>query len=333
MLHRSLALPLHRAVQLGTPVLLQGPRSSGKTTLLQREFPAHTYVALDNAGDRARAREDPSGFIARLRGPAIIDDLHRAPQLADHLARSGFSSPLILVSSRRVKLPFETFELYPPTRAELERRPPLPLEMLGRFAAAAVQSTGPAARWPTRRGFMESDVRDLVNVHDLDRFELFLRVAQSQSGHLLDQQALANRCAISHRTVVRWLEVLDLCFLTLRLRPADLDFGRRLVRGPKLHFLDSESFESQVVSEIYRNAHHAGNAPDLRYWRDSNGFEIPLIVQNVMPVAIAATPTPEVVTRLRRWMELARTTQAGLIGRSVAPARSGGVVRYSIEQL
>ena len=93
MFHRTIALPLHRAMQLGDPVLLQGPRSSGKTTLLQREFPGHTYAALDDAANRSRARNDPAGFLARLRGPAIVDDLHRAPELIEHLRDRRFSGP------------------------------------------------------------------------------------------------------------------------------------------------------------------------------------------------------------------------------------------------
>ena len=337
MLHRTIALPLHRAMQLGDPVCLQGPRSSGKTTLLQREFPGHTYVALDNAADRSRARNDPAGFLARLRGPAILDDLHRAPELIEHLRDRRFSGPLILASSRRLQLPVETLHLYHPTRAERHGRQPLALAMLGRFVPLAVPPIMPVPPWPNRRNFIENDLRDLVSVHDPDRFETFLQAARALSGHVLDQQSLASQCGISHRTVTRWLAAVDTCFLTLRLPPADADFGRRIVRSPKLHFLDSECYESQVVSEIFRNAAHEGEIPDLRYWRDSNGLEIPLIVQsgsgNPLPAGIAAAPTPADVSRLRRWMELADVKQAALIGQTKVSAKHAGICRYSIEQL
>jgi predicted AAA+ superfamily ATPase len=137
--------------------------------------------------------------------------------------------------------------------------------------------------------------------------------------------------------VTRWLAALDTCFLTLRLPPTDIDFGRRLVRSPKLHFLDGGGFESQVIAELYCNARHAGEVPDLRYFRDSNGFEIPLIVQSetdgVMPVGIAAVPTPTEVTRLRRWMDLAGVRQGALITELPGGARTGGILRYSVDQL
>ena len=341
MLLRTITLPLHRAVRRGKPVLVQGPRSAGKTTLLRREFPGHRYVSLDDAAPRSVARQDPASFLARLRGAAIIDNLHRAPELVAYLAASGDQGPVLLASSRRLHLPVTSFELYPPTLAEREQRPPLALEMLGRFVPAVV-STGPAATATDsgERKFLERDVRDLVNVHDLDRFEDFLRVARSCSGQILDQQAIADECGVAHRTVGRWLAVLEACFLTLRLPPARLDFGRRLVRSPKLHFLEGGGFESQVVSEIYRNAQHAGEATGpatgLRYWRDSNGFEIPLVVQSetapVMPVGIVAVPTPAEVGALRRWMELASVKQGALIAERTGPVRNG-VLRYSIKQI
>lgn len=330
-------MPLHRAEQRGEPVLLQGRRSSGKTTLLQREFPGHAYIALDNAADRSRARNDPAGFLARLRGPAIVDDLHRSPELIELLKDSRFYGPLIVASSRRLHLPIETLHLYHPTRAECHGRQPLPLAMLGRFVPLAVSPIAPSPPWQNRRNFIESDLRDLISVHDTGRFEAFLLAAQALSGQVLDQQSLADQCGISHRTVTRWLAALDMCFLTVRLPPADADFGRRIVRSPKLHFIESDCFESQVISEIFRNAAHEGESPDLRYWRDSNGFEIPLIIQSgagsAMPAGIAAAPTPAVVSRLRRWMALAEVDQAALIGETKSSAKLHGICRYSIEQL
>ena len=318
-------------------MLIHGPRGAGKTAVLRREFPGHRFVTLNDVADRAFARQDPEVFLARLRGPTIIDDLHRAPELVASLASAPPEGPLLLASSRRLRLPAITLELYPPTRAERERRPPIPLEMLGRFVPAAAASPSPSDQRHTSHDFLERDVRDLVKVHDLDRFETFYRAAEAQSGHILDQQAIAREQSLSHRTVARWLEVLDACFLTLRLPSADLDFGRRLVRSPKLHFLASASFESQAVSELYRNARHAGEVPDLRYWRDSNGFEIPLIIQSetdgLMPVGIAEAPTPTEIARLRRWMDLAGLRQAALVTNRASGARISGVLRYSLSQL
>ena len=335
ILNRRLAVPLHRAALLGEPVLVQGPRGAGKTALLRREFPGHTYVPLDEAADRMRARSDPRSFLAKLRGPAVIDDLQRAPELLPHLSAPR---PLILASSRRLQLPVTTFELYPPTNAEREGRSPVSLDMLGRFAPATRRATGPfnTSHVPNR-SWIDRDVRDMIQVRDLDRFELFLRTAESASGAVLDMQAIGKQCGVSHRTVTRWFEVLSACFKILRLPASSLDFGRRLFRGPKLHFFDSDCFESRAVLEIYSNTRHAGEDPNLSYWRDSNGFEIQLIVEAngmpPMPISIATNPNPLDMARLHRWMALARVEQGAIITHRTGQLPRKGIASYSIAQL
>lgn len=337
MLHRHLSVPLHRTAHSNETVLVQGPRGAGKTTLLRRDFPGHSYSSLDDAGDRARARQSPGAYLAKFRGPAIVDDLHRAPELVSWLAEQAVPYPIVFASSRRLRLPMPTLELHPPTTAERHRRPALSLEMLGRFVPARPVATAEYPRWNGSRGFLENDVRDLVSVHDMDLFERFLEAARRQSGGVLDQQSLANDCGVSHRTAVRWIAVLDTCFLILRLAPADFEGGRRLVRRPKLHFLDGGPFESRVVSELYRNAQHAGEAAELRYWRDSNGLEIPLVIQQeraaLMPVSIAEVATPREAARLRRWMDLAGVAQGALVSDREGPGRSGHIQRYALAQL
>ncbi|MBI4891801.1 MAG: ATP-binding protein [Acidobacteria bacterium] len=332
MLQRTLAVPLHRASLHGEPVLVQGPRGSGKTALVRREFPAHTFVSLEDSRDRTRARANPAAFWARLRGPAIVDGLHRAPELMEHLPGER---PLVLVSSRRLRLPYETFELYAPTLAEREGRPPLSLEMLGHFAPPAAGRTLEPA--PAERSWIYKDVREMIQVRDLDRFERFYECALSSSGTVLDQQGLADESEVSHATAGRWLRALEDCFQVLRLPPSELDFGRRLVRSPKLHVLGSERVESRAVWEIYQNARHQGVEPGLRYWRDSNGFEIQMIVESEgaapVPVSISAEPTPADLVRLHRWMQLAGVRRGALISERMRLGLRGGVVGYSLGQL
>ena len=332
-MNRILSLPLHRASLLADPVLVHGPRGAGKTDLLRREFPAHTYIALDDPADRQRARSDPQAFLARLRGPAIIDDLQRVPELWPYIPAAR---RLILASSVKLSLPIETFELYPPTQAEREGRAPMSLEMLGRFAPAKI-ACGPRPPPPPNRSWLHRDVHNLVLLRDLDRFEFFLRNAESRSGQVLDMQAIANECDLSHRTVTRWLEVLDACFVTFRLPASTLDFGRRLVRSPKLHFFDSASVESQAIAQLYCNARHTGHTPDLTYWRDSNGSEMSLIVGTdsapLMPVYIASEPDPPGAARLRRWMNLAGVHQGAIISQKAGRLSRGGILSYAVSQL
>lgn len=341
---RHLAVPLRRSAREGAPLLLQGPRGAGKTALVRRELPSHLYISLDDSADRAFARRHPALFLARLRRPAVIDELQRAPELVSYIKSSPLEFPLVLVSSLRLSLEMETLELYPPTRAERERRPAMPLQLLGRFVPAPARPSlepQPSQPWPRNRDFLQKDIPLLVQAHEPDLIERLLDLLAARAPAPLHQQALARELGVAHRTVVRWLAALDSCFLTLRLAPLDLPMGRRIVRRPKLHILTAPAnFESEVVSEIFRNARHAGMNPVLHYWRDSNGFEIPLIVQTepgAPPVAaaIAAIPSRPDVERLHRWVQLASAGGAALITRAAASPEFGPerVLRYTLEQL
>jgi hypothetical protein len=334
---RSLTIPLHRAAALPEPLVIEGPRGAGKTTLLRREFPRRLYLTLEDAADRRAARRDPAAFLARLRVAAIIDEVHRAPELVTHLARGIEPRPITLVSSLKLSLPLRTLRLYHPTQAEREGRPPLPIEMLGHFVPVRSDGARAPARWPGGYSPIERDVQELMQVRDPDRFGAFVQVAREHSGRVLDQQRLGRLAGVSATTAVRWLSVLDACFLTIRLEPCGFDFGRRLTRHPKLHFLDGVSLESKVVSEIYRNAAHTGQAHDLRYWRDSNGLEIPLVLQfpgsPPMPVAIVEAPNPAEDARLQRWMKLAGTSRGAMVSLRSREHQRGQILRYTVDQL
>lgn len=340
-LARHMAIPLQRAAQDGSPALVQGPRGAGKSTLLRQEFPDRLYIDLDAAADRTAARRDPAAFLARLRRPAILDNLQRAPEIVRYLQDTAIDLPIVFASSIRLTLSLATLELHPPTRAERQRRPALPLPMLGRFVPSAPFPGEPAPAWPLQAPRLHQDVRQLVNLDDPDRFESFLAVVEATTGQPLQQQELARQIGVSHRTVVRWLDILDSCFLTLRLQPWDDGLGRRLVRRPKLHWLGSSaSFETEVVTEIYRNACHAGLTPGMRYWRDSNGLEVPLLLDadpaaDPVPIGIAEAPNPATEARLLRWMDLAGVSQGALIGRTapLLERRSTRVLRYGWEHL
>jgi hypothetical protein len=336
MIRRTLTTALHSAAHDG-PVLLEGPRGAGKSTLLANEFPRWAFVSLEEPRDRRAARSNPAAFLARLRKDAVIDEAQRAPELVRHLRGGVLPPSLIVASSRKLRLPMTTLRLYWPTRAEREGRIPLPAGMLGHFVPAAAGSARSAAPWRPHQRLVEGEVGDMLQVRDPDRFERFLEVARSCSGQVLNEQRIARMAGVSHTTVVRWLSALDDCLLTVLLPPFELSFGRRLVRSPKLHFLDSPLLESVVVSEIYRNAAHTGVEPSLRYWRDSNGLELPLVLQapGAPPaaVAIAETPNPIDEARLRRFMGLAGLRSAAMVSRHATRQQRGPILRYTLEQL
>ncbi len=87
--------------------------------------------------------------------------------------------------------------------------------------------------------YLERDVREMVNVGDIETFSRFLRLCAGRSGQLLNLASLAGDCGISHTTARRWLSILEASFIVMLLRPHHRNFNKRLVKTPKLYFLDS----------------------------------------------------------------------------------------------
>lgn len=343
-------------------VVLTGPRQSGKTTLAKAAFPAHEYVSLEDAEARAFAREDPKGFLARHPGPAILDEAQRVPELfsslqttVDHDAAPG---RFVLTGSHHFLLMKEVSQslagrggvlhLLPFSRAELDGR----IQAEPDDPRSLFSSLGPHPElWETiRTGFyprihdrkippevwladyvqtyIERDIRSLVNIGDLDRFERFLGLAAGRLGQIVNASSLASDAGVSVDTARRWLSVLQTSFILFTLSPHHRNFGKRLVKSPKLYFYDTglacqllrirsrdhleahplrgALFENFVVAEIAKAYHHHRRTPPLYFWRDSTGHEVDLIVEegdDLTPIEIksGATVTGDMMAGLRWW--------------------------------
>jgi uncharacterized protein len=139
-------------------------------------------------------------------------------------------------------------------------------------------------------------------VTDLDRFGTFLRLCAGRTGQLLNMQAVGNECGVTHNTVKSWLAVLQASGIVRLLRPWHANIGKRLIKSPKLYFLDTglacfllgihapehlrghplrgALFETLVVSEACKQQDHAGLPDRLWFFRDSHGNEVDLLAGN-----------------------------------------------------
>lgn len=166
------------------------------------------------------------------------------------------------------------------------------------------------------QSYLERDVRSLINVGDLATFEKFLRLAAGRTGQILNMDSLATDVGVSPVTVKRWLSLLLASYVAFELRPHQKNFNKRLVKSPKLYFYDTglvcyllnirspESlelhsqrgaiFETWVVAEMFKACWNAGVEPPLYYWRDSQGHEVDLLVEDgedLFPVEIKSGQT------------------------------------------
>jgi len=318
-------------------VFLTGPRQSGKTTLCRLAFPRFAYRSLEDLDEREFARSDPRGFLARAAGArgVILDEVQRVPELLSYLQgvvdRPG-SPPYVLTGSQRFPLwtgisqslagRAAILNLYGLSLAELGGRRPLDPARLdrapARFAAPAIDRdrtlfSGLYPRIHARglnprdwlngyvRTYVERDVRELLNVGDLEAFSRFIVLAAGQTAQLLNFSSLASDGGISHATARRWISVLEASGILVLVRSHHANVRKRVIKSPKLFFLDTglvcfllgvrsaedlnghplhgAIFETFVVSELYKAFAHRGERPPLYFFRDRTGHEVDVVIE------------------------------------------------------
>ncbi len=180
--------------------------------------------------------------------------------------------------------------------------------------------------------YVERDLRQFLAVRDLSAFQRFLRLCAARTGQLLNLSALAADAGVTHNTAAAWLSALEAGYIVFLLRPHFANFGKRMVKTPKLYFTDpglaawlmglrepsqvffhaqrGALFENLVVAEFLKGRFNRGLPPDLYFWRDSRGVEVDLLLECgplLYPVDIKAGQTiaADFFTSLRRWAEFA----------------------------
>ncbi len=180
--------------------------------------------------------------------------------------------------------------------------------------------------------YVERDVRQLIKIQELDTFQRFVRLCAGRTGQLLNLSSLATECGITHNTAKSWISVLEASYLVFLLRPHHVSFNKRLVKMPKLYFTDvglvswllgirtpeqmethplrGNIFETLIISEVIKSQFNRGERPAFYFWRDSNGNEIDLLVEQgarLMPIEIKSgkTLTRDSFAGLDKWCALA----------------------------
>ncbi|MDR0991893.1 MAG: ATP-binding protein [Ruminococcus sp.] len=167
--------------------------------------------------------------------------------------------------------------------------------------------------------YIEKDVKDVLNIRDEIAFVKFVRACASLSGEILNFVTLAEMCGKDVGTAKSWLSVLVSSGLVYMLEPYHNNFSKRLVKSPKMYFLDTglacwllgwntpqqlingaawgHIFESFVFAEILKSYYNAGKTtPQIFYYRDTDKNEIDLLIKDgdvLHPIEIKTTSDPK----------------------------------------
>lgn len=322
MIPRQAAETLKR-LEKGFPVLcITGPRQSGKTTLAKACYPDKPYLSLEDPDIALLARTDPRGLLAAYPNGLILDEIQTAPNLFAYLKTAVDADPqpgkYIVTGSQQFNLLAGTAESLAGRAAFLSLMPlsleelrlagkladdPFTVMLTGLYPALYDREVTPYD-WYTNyiTSYLERDIRSVLNVKDLGQFQIFLKLCASRTGNLLNLSELAHDCGISHNTARSWLSILETSGIVYLLRPYYKNFGKRLVKSPKLYFMDSglaarilniktaedlflhpnrgNLFESFIIAELIKTHLNAGMEPTIYFWRDNSGTEIDVVLEH-----------------------------------------------------
>lgn len=144
------------------------------------------------------------------------------------------------------------------------------------------------------RTYLERDVRDLASFRDLEPFIKLQKALAIQTGNLINASALASQIGLSAKTVQRYIQYLELSYQTVNLSSWERNSSKRLVKAPKIHYLDNgvlqsvlqkrggitgQEFESLVIAEIFKQVKTLQKSASFYHLRTQDGKEVDLLIE------------------------------------------------------
>lgn len=322
---------------------ITGPRQAGKSTFLLHELKDnYQYVTFDDFQTMAFFEDDPERFMQTYSDKVIFDEVQKAPKLFSYIKRlvdndKDQKGRFVLTGSCQFNLMKNIAEslagrigllnLLPLDESELPSEQQKKALLNGCYPELVISDYEFNSQWYNSylSTYLEKDIRILNNIQNLTDFRRFLALLAARVGQVINHTTLASDLGVQQATIKHWLSVLEASYVIFLLPPYHNNFGKRIIKSPKLYFYDSglvafllnlSSFNSlnnnPIIGMIYENyiiadckkqLFHQDSTDSLYYFRSSNQEEVDLIIdhgekKSFIEIKYSATFKPSMVKTL-----------------------------------
>lgn len=323
MIKRELSKELLKLLQEYPVVTILGPRQAGKTTLARETLKDFFYCNLESPENREFAKYDPKAFLKQFDRPVILDEIQRTPELLSYIQmivdEKKQNGQFLLTGSHQLQLREVMTQSLAGRTAILELLP---------FSVSELNSGGiefdqfedyiyhgflpriyDQHQRPTQaysnyfQTYVERDIRQLINLKNVNFFEKFMKLLAGRVGQIFDYSSMASDVGVDAKTIKNWLSLLEASFIIFKLNPYFNNFGKRVIKSPKYYFIDvglltyllgierkeqisrdpliGSLFENFIIIDVLKNRLNEGKISNLYFYRDEKKNEIDLLlIQN-----------------------------------------------------
>ncbi len=307
-----------------------GPRQCGKSSLLWHLSPDFTEVTFDDLQLRTLAQNDPALFLTNYKLPLIIDEVQYAPNIFPEIKRlvDQLKRERLKKTKKKLKV---VFRLTGSNQVLMDKN--VKESLVGRagfyylntLSVSEIFSTDSSVScmkilfqggWPELyvsdipnvkylndyiRNYIEKDIVLSAGISKQSEFHTVLGLLGARTGEILNYSDIAKDSGVKSVTIKEWISLLERSNLVYLLRPFASNLNKRLIKSPKLHFLDTglacrlqgwteiepfsrspqvgNMFESLVLAEIIKCMHNYGKLWQIFYWRTRIGEEIDFVIK------------------------------------------------------
>ena len=353
-------------------IAITGARQVGKTSLCRHLFADKAYVNFESADIQLYANTDPRSFLDNYTAQgAIFDEIHRVPQIMNYLQeildnqqeRGKFvftgSSNLLLnqritqsLAGRVGYLDMYSFAMN--EMPDIEQKDLDTLLFAGGYPDVSIGNISPENYFPSYvQSFVERDVRQTINIKNVLLFQQFLKLSATRTACEWNHSLIAMELGFDSKTAAEWLGMLSTLGIVTLLPPYYSNFGKRVIRKPKLLFNDTGMvcyllgirnkthlnnhplrgplFENFVIMDIIKMNSFYNKKANFYFFRTSDGLEVDLIMEinnKLIPIEIKSGKTfnPNYTRNIVKWKNLTKSTEKAKIiysGESVSNILEG----------